>query len=115
MHEPWADLVSFSAGEITHRFSVALALLPCQTRNVAGAVPEPAKQSCIDMATGSCGSCCACTGESGAAVLALSARLSCCPAMLRGPGDVFMPDIDLLDSEEILFCRPRRSSAGEIQ
>jgi hypothetical protein len=47
VHEPWADLVSFSAGEITRRFSVAFASLACQTCNVAGAVPEPAKQSCI--------------------------------------------------------------------
>ena len=102
VHEPWADLVSFSAGEITRRFSLALASLPCQTRNVAGAVPEPAKQSCIHMPKGSCGSCRACAGESGAAVLALSARLSCCPAMLRSPGDVFRPDVHLLDSQEDL-------------
>ena len=92
----WADLVSFSAGEITRRFSLALASLPCQTHNAAGALPEPGKQSSIHMTKGSCGSCCACAGESRAPGLALSARLSCCPAMLTGPGDVFMPDVHFL-------------------
>ena len=47
VHERWADLVSFSAGDITRRFSLAFASLAGQTHNVAGAVPEPAKQSCI--------------------------------------------------------------------
>jgi hypothetical protein len=89
VHEPWADLVSFSVGEITRRFSLALASLPCQTRNVAGAVPEPAKQSCIHMAKGSCGSCCACAGESGAAVLALLGSPLMLPRDALGPWRCF--------------------------
>ena len=35
-------------------------------------------------------------------MLALPARLLCGPAMLRGPGDVFVPDVHLQDSEEDL-------------